>query len=56
MDLQSITDIQELKALKADQYDLKEGLETQYGQTKQNIVLINKRLVELQQENEKEKE
>lgn len=47
MDIGKITDIKELKALKADQYDALEQAQEQYKQARQNIVLINARIAEL---------
>lgn len=56
MDIQKIADIQELKALKADQYDIKEQLEARYAQTKQNIANLNVRINELSKDKEGSKD
>lgn len=48
MDLQTMTDIQELKVFKADQYDELELHQRGVQIASQNIQLINARIAELQ--------
>ena len=48
MDLSKITDVQELKALKADQYDAREQARATIQQAETNIVALNERLQELE--------
>lgn len=49
IDLTKIKDIQELKALKADQYDVAEHAQAQYQQARQGISFINARISEIEQ-------
>lgn len=49
IDLQQITDVQELKALKADQYDTLENAKAQIQQAQANLQAVNTRLAQLRQ-------
>lgn len=50
IDLNSIKTVEALKALKADQYDLRESAIVQQERTQRNIVEINARIETLQAE------
>ncbi len=55
-DLSTITNIMELKAHKADQYDILENANRQIRIAEMNIQAINTRIAQLQHQQEKEKE
>jgi hypothetical protein len=56
MDLRQITDINELKVLKSDQYDALELHNREAGTASQNIQMINARIAELEAEADKSQE